>query len=553
MAFGRFKRHRGKQVWLALVVTAACSRTTDNGASPDPSGSRSEIHQDAGSSSIEKVSISLQSAKLEPGQSTEVMVQITPPGIHPIELALLGNANDAYLDSPQLSSDMNGIAKTRLTVVARTDEELLLQAKAGDERATATVSLNERATADISVVPVYAGNRAFEEWQVLWGPGLSCDIGYGDPAWNDAQTVSRPILGEESIPEYLFEDVPSRESLTVLVKAKSFAIGCAGGVNLVPQTRNRVEVPINQRFADVSQLAFPIEMNIAPESELWTNLLTTKTTTPYIVSLASKFRGEEPSDVSALLATMGQLSGDPTFFGAARKSGDWDSVLTNKLSPDGAQNGLSSRVQRWLQDGAKLLQAPRAFLANLEYHVEGERGEVELVSVAGKAPSDCLLPGSRLASISADAQDVLRIGFKLDFAPSGLFTCLADAAVANGNDAGTLDVLSALSADFDCDLVSQWMSAPSGSLYEGCDTACGAALCESALSHLWDRVVFGDIVASPLKVNAAGKSHLTDDARISAVDGSWVGTISLAGVETSVGGTLRSCSLDPECQSMLPF
>jgi hypothetical protein len=545
--------HASLVIVLTWTFVAACSRTTDNGADQDPSNNPSRPHTDAGDNGVEGLVLSLQSTKLEPGQSTEVTVRVTPPGVYLVQLALLGGENDAYLDDPALSTNVNGVAKTRLTVVAHSGQELLLQAKAGSERATAKVDLNERSTADLAVVPLYSGNRPFDEWQVLWGPALSCELGYDDPAWNDAQIVSRALAPEGDVPEYTFAGVPSREPLSILVRAKSFAVGCVGGVNLTPQTINRVEIPINQRFADVSQLAFPIEMNIAPESEFWSNLLTTKNATPYIANLTSKFRGDALSDVGALLEAMGDLSSDPALFEETRYGADWETILTTNLSPEGAQSGLSSRVQRWLQDGAKLLQSPRAFLGSIQYHTDDRRGEFTLVSVAGKTPDECFLPESHLGSITVDAQDVLRVGFDLYFAPSALFTCLADAAVASGTDAGVSDVLSALSADFNCNLVSQWMTGPNGELFEGCDSACGQELCESALARLWDRVAVSDHTLTALEVNAAGRASLTDDALVLGVDASWVGTTSLDGVETSVGGTLRSCILDPDCQSMLPF
>jgi hypothetical protein len=548
-----FNRLRCLQVLLTSTLTLACSRTTDSGATPDPSSNRSEPVADAGDGQVQGLSVSTRSTKLEPGQSTEVTVRVTPAGVHSVQLALLEGADDAYLDDPALSTDADGVAKTRLTVVARTGAQLLLQAKSGSERATAAVGVNERSIADITVVPLYGGNRSFDEWQVLWGAALSCELGYADPAWNEAKTATRSFAPEGGVPEYTFTGVPNREPITILVKAKSFAMGCVGGVNLVPQATNRVEIPINQRFADVSLLEFPIEMNISPESEFWSSLLTTKTATPYIANLTSTFRGSAPSDVSALLGAMSDLSSNPTLFLEARERAGWVALLTTNLSPEGAQNGLSSRVQRWLQDGAKLLQSPRAFLANLSFHADGDRGEFSLLRVAGMQPDDCAVPMSHLASVTVDAQDVLRVGFGLRFAPSALFTCLADAAVARGTDAGVSDVLSALSADFDCSLVSQWMSAPNGTLYEGCDTACGEALCQSALSELWQRVVESDLTLTSIEVNAAGKANLTDDALVSGVDASWVGTTYLAGVQTSVAGGLRSCSLDPDCQSILPF
>lgn len=253
---------------------------------------------DAGAG-IRSLVLSLTSTKLEPGQSTDVTVEVSPPGVYPVQLALIEGAADAYLDDPALTTNARGVAKTRLSVMTRTSNRLVVQANAGGRRTTVKVTLADKSTAELSVVPIYTGSRSFETWDVLWGHNLSCELAYSDPAWDAARSVAREPSAEGITPEYLFADVPSSEPLTLLVKARKFAVGCVGSVNLSQQSTNRVEIPINQRFADVSQLDFPIEMNIAPESEVWSTLLTAKDSTPYIANLASKFRGGASSDERA--------------------------------------------------------------------------------------------------------------------------------------------------------------------------------------------------------------------------------------------------------------
>lgn len=538
------------QVASILALVTACSRTPQS-ANTDPSTSDNDTeNDDAGDGLIQTVELTVGASALEPGESTDVTVRVTPAGVYPVQLALLDGASDAYLGDPALSTNAAGEATTRLTVVAGEGQSLLLQAQVGGKRARSRVTIRERSVAQLAVVPLYTGNRGFSEWQVLLGPEYSCEVSYDDAVWEDSTTVERVSSPDLANPEYTFDEVSSREPTTILVKAERFAMGCVTGVTLTPQTRNRVEVPINQRFADVSALDFTVEMNIAPESEFWASLLAPKDGTSYLVSLAAQFRGADNTDLTALLRAMSELSEAPERFDERRAEAGWDATLTTNLSPEGAQSGLTSRVQRWLQDGAKLLQSPNAFSGRLRYYAEAERGEFELLQVAGRRPEDCVLPAPHLASISVDAQDVLRVGFDLHFLPPSLFGCLADAAVSTGSDAGVSNVLSGLAADFDCGLVAQWMSDADGVLYEGCDRSCGEQLCREALAKQWARVVQSDFTESSLEVNAAGKATLTPDALVVGVDADWVGTTAFAGLDSSVSGDLRSCDPATDCQSM---
>lgn len=537
---------------VALTVGIAC--TTDSGGperrtTPDPS-----LRTDAGpdNEKVDSVRLEVVSTAMEPGETTRVTVEVLPPAVHQVRLAVLDGESGAYLENPSLTTDATGIGNTRLTVVARNHDSITVLAQSGDETAKKQVKLLEPSVADLTVVPLYSGSRAFDSWQIAVLPGSSCSSSYDDSAWDSALTFEREYSDDGSPPTYRQSDVSARHPLTVLVKAESFALGCVSGVMLTPKTDNRVEVPITQRLGDVSRLSFPIEMNVAPESEFWTAFLAPTGETRYLTTLTSAFRDKSDSDLDALLDTMAELASNESLFLESRSANGWDALLTAKLSAEGAQSGLSSRIQRWLQEGATLLQGARAFVGTLAVHELGQRAELKMQSVAGKCPEACGLPVSHLASVTVDAQDILRVGFDLLFLPSPLFTCLADASVASTGDAGASDVLSALAVDFDCSLVADWMSGEDGLLFEGCDTACGASLCGDALAGMWQRVRDSDATESSFEVNAAGKAVLSEDATVTGVDANWVGTTSFVGSETSVSGLLRSTTVGDECQSTMP-
>lgn len=537
---------------VALAVSVAC--TTDSGAPQGRTTPDRSPRADSGTENEEVDSIRLEvlSSSMEPGETTEVIVEVSPAAVHQVRLAVLDGESGAYLENPSLTTDPAGVGRTRLTVVARNHDSLTVLAQSGDETAKSVIKVLEPSVADLTVVPLYSGSRAFESWQIAWVAGSGCNSSYDDAAWDSALTFPREYSEDGSPPAYHQENVSARHPLTVLVKAERFAIGCVGGVMLTPKTDNRVEVPITQRLADVSRLSFPIEMNVSSESEFWTAFLAPIDETPYLTVLTTRFRGEANSDAEALLDTMAQLASDGAAFGERRSAAGWDSVLANKLSPEGAQSGLSSRVQRWLQEGATLLQHPRAFMGTLRVQELGQRAELNVQSVAGACPEACGVPASHLASVTVDAQDVLRVGLDLRFLPAPLFTCLADASVASTSDAGAADVLSALAVDFDCNLVAEWMSGEDGLLFQGCDATCGAGLCSDALAEMWRRVAESDIAEASFEVNAAGKAALSEEAMVVGVDANWVGTTSFFGSETSVSGLLRSSTLDEECASREP-
>lgn len=543
--------HSGRAL-VALGLLTACSGSSD--PAPVPRDTATDRNPDAGggNSRVKRVTLEVANTQLEPGEATTLTVQVSPPDVYAVQLALLGGDSHAYLERPTLETNADGLATTTLTVVPRSEPaRITVLARANDKSVSREVEVLEPTVADLTLVPVYAGGRAFTQWEMLWGPHLSCDLGHDSPEWRNAVVVDRKPVDDDGVaPEYEHLGVSARYPVTVLVRAQRYAYGCVSGVRLTAKANNRVEVNVNQRLADVSHLDFPMQFNVAPDNELWAPLLGTRDESPYIASLAGAFRGSASSDIGALLDVMSELvpTSHQDDYRRRRSTAAWDSVLATRLSPEGAQSGLSSRILRWLQDGASLLQSPNAFVGNLRVHEGGQRSEVEMEQIAGHDAEVCKIPRSHLASVTVDTQDVLRVGFDLRFLPSPLFTCLADIKAAGAADAGISDVLSALAVDFDCGLVATWMAqASDGVLYEGCDGQCGAALCREGLEVMWQRVVEKDLNASSFQVNAAGKAELSADAVVVGVEANWVGTTSVTGKATSVSGSLRSCAAET-CQ-----
>src|SRR5690606_24675531 len=149
------------------------------------------------------------------------------------------------------------------------------------------------------------------------------------------------------------------------------------------------------------------------------------------------------------------------------------------------------------------------------------RGLITLNSVSGLVPNASGTPAQYQASVTADAQDVLRVGFKIRFQPSVLFTALASQVASETGagetpaaDAGVVvnDAPSALSAALDCPLVGEWLTRDRVTAFGDCDAMCMNELCRDALVERWNAVRTSDTTGAAFDVSAAGPAVLDERA-----------------------------------------
>ena len=86
-------------------------------------------------------------------------------------------------------------------------------------------------------------------------------------------------------------------------------------------------------------------------------------------------------------------------------------------------------------------------------------------------------------------------------------------------------------------------TSPGSVVYAGCDEACTASTCTTALASIWKgaRDASGSTVAS-LGVTASGAAQVGDEAEATSLKGSWVGELSVGQDSATASGVLSAGS-----------
>lgn len=533
-----FPRHLafGLLSWSLLAGCGQIDQTAHESEPPDdvePPGPTPAI--DYG---VTGVTVSPDPLQLEAGGTRSIEIVVSPPDDYPVQLSLVGGPEAVFLDKSVVTTNRRGEAEASLTVVSAGTQAFELKVTVGTFSTRVPVTISPQALATLVVVPSYAGERPIDEWKVTLGSHSSCLLEY------DAYDQSDTLRFDGALEALQIGDVQARDPVTVLVSSKRYVFGCVQGNVLKPMSVNTITVPMSNRAVDTSMLDFAVRWGLDAEGEFWAPL------NEYLAQLTARFRGDAPTDVEALLDEMEVLASSSTDFAAARAEYGWQALLEQQLTPDGARSGLTSRISRWLAGGSLQLARPDAFEGRLQATDTTGRGLFTLNSVAGLVPNSSGAPAQYQASVAADAQDILRVGFKIRFQPSVLFTALASQAATQSNssttvvaDGGTAvhDAPSALARILDCPLVGQWLTRDRAAAFGSCDAACMGDLCEQALDARWQAIVTSDTTGAAFDVSAAGPAHLDERASAVGFAGTWVGETDLfADTQVSVQGTIES-------------
>lgn len=563
-------------VALSALLGACDGKTPPSSTKP----SRTQDDRDAsGDSAATAVSLTLGSEELSSGEITEVKIQVTPAGSHRVSVAIAEGGDLAFLNDSVVYTDSTGYAETTLTVARTGFGKLALRALVdGAEPGYFEIYVEAPSEASLNVLPLYSGDRPFTEWHVLILDSPTCPTNYAASVDQPSETFQRSPT-KEPLP---LSSVPAGRPVSVLVRAEEYAFGCTPGVVVTNDASQIVEVNVADEPLVVDDLAFPMRFGVYANSEpFWRDLSTYLTTT-----IANEFRGELGADSVALLSKMEELASSPEAFNSNRQAQSWDSLLEVRLTAAGASSGLTSRVQRWLLDGARLLQSNTALQADVKAK-NSSTAAVQIASVAHLTPSELGIPREDIkATLNlSGTDDVVRLAFTLQFRPSRFFgmlasqvvagapsidTCdpserspdldggVADASATNpdfqgpesadahfdagGADAGPSDPPSALAAIVGCTEVGFWLSEANGYAYEGCDETCASELCERAIEQLWQQVLDADTERRTLQISAAGRAELDSRAHvIGLTQGQWIGATNLFEIEGK-GGTLQGCT-----------
>ena len=477
---------------------------------------------------------------LAPKETRELTVTASPAGIFPVRFALIGSSadsapGDAVLDMSDVPTDLDGVAHVTLTAPSTPATFSVRASVASKVQTQLGVSVSARGYTTLRVQPAYNGHRTVTQWTASFHLGTSCSklVGNPPPDGPNPVTVNKDQI--LSLPK-----VQTGVSVTIALRAGHYIGGCADQSPLSEGDGNQVlvyasDVPINLA---ATQLALSFgQTDARPE---FSKLMKSSAS-----AAESALTGDAPSDVQALLDAMASATAaaNRDAFSAARLAKNWDAALSSAFGPAAATR-LRAPVDRWMSAGLQGLAAPDAFRGQVSALSAGAL--LELTSVAGIAPADAGFPSNFQSTWSADSSDILQLGTELSWVPSRLVTALALApALVEFPQAAGLE--GALTQSVDCELVAQTLLAhgatPGGAVYASCGESCAVSTCSSAVSALWQKArdSSGSTVAS-LAFTGTGRADIGDDASATALDGSWVGELSVSADSAPASGTLSATS-----------
>jgi hypothetical protein len=468
------------------------------------------------------------------GQNAELVVQVTPPGVHTVRFALLGQTEEAFLDPSVVATGADGTASTRLTALAA-GSSFTVRAAAGRASSVLDVITLEASLASLNVTANYAGSRPVEEWVASVHLDTSCSALQGIP-YPDGRLVSTGT-GRVHI-----EGITAEVPVAVVVRAGQFAGGCRNVTPLRANSLSSIEVDVMDRPMQTADLSLHVGLGVEA----------TEAPNPALDELAFRaagaLAGGASDDLAALLDAMSALSSDSAAFEAARAAQGWRAALVNGLAPELPGSGLRTLVQNWMRSGIELLEAPDAFqgtllslasAGSLSLGSDGALGpgaspsaagaaSFSLESVIGLPPAQTGFQAQNTATALAETEDFLRLGATLDWLPSAFFSAAATRS-ALARDPERSSAADAMATAFGCDDVARIIVAASNAreAFAGCDESCTLALCRAAMGELWSRVAESNLPAVPWQISGASRAQVDDAARPTRVDGNWIGTLNV--------------------------
>jgi hypothetical protein len=317
--------------------------------------------------------------------------------------------------------------------------------------------------------------------------------------------------------------------------------GCASVSGLLPDSNERVTVPVLNRPIDLAASRLSLKLDLAASDATWSKLLDAAN-----VAITSALRGASVDDVDVVLDAMREASGeDRQAFENARKAESWDALLAAHWG-SGASNQLASLVAGWLT------QAQKGFPAGshlLEGAIEPDSGgessaQLTLLTIAGIAASKSGFISPAALSWSASPDDNVAIGTNLYLLESKLLSALGE-AVALEKVPGVDDAGGALAQKLDCAGSSEVLAQAGSSAtlaYGSCDRDCLEALCRKGLRAVWLRGAAATaLTPSRLTLTATGHAFVGEAAEVAGMTGAWLGQLQHGSdAEQPTGGALTA-------------
>jgi len=533
-------RRAGPLLWGLLssaLLSAGCGSSEDAGVAPGGSGGTAG---QSGASSIEFSSKG--TLELGPSQAINLRVQVKPAGHHVVRFSLNGDSLDASLAATEVSTAQDGSAETTLFAPSKVSG-FAVRAAVGTEVSTSlTVSVSELGFGTLRVTPDYAGKRPINSWTASVHPGRACADLKGNPPPDGAlwATVSPGQILE-------LTSVPAGSFAAVTLRASQFAGGCSDLSAIVPGKTQTLSVHVLNRPLQLADADLSMSLGLDALDYDWQLGLDSAR-----ANAKSSLLGDAESDPGALLDAMADsLDGTPgegprALFQIARSTNDWDQAVAAWLGA-GAPSFLRDALDTWFEASAGRLVGERVISGHLR--ASGATpgwASWELDSVAGLTPKHAGFPTDiGKLGLSSDPDDSLLLGGSFFFFPTRMVMSLAEVqAVKSATSAE--DGPAALAELVDCDGLGAEL-AGQGSLFDGCDAACGALACAGALELLFTRASSAaNFPPASLQFSAAAATEIDAEARPTAFKGSWIGDMDVgAGAKLSVSGVASGVKPSP--------
>jgi hypothetical protein len=519
--------------WLALaqrlalalsagVAVVACGRAADDSpALPPPTmGSQNDPFADANANALEFPEFEpRKELVLVAGSSQQIRVQVRPPGLHTVRFALVGQSQAAFLADNTKVTEPDGSTDTLLTVLSASPG-FAVRAAVGRsvEEALRVVAL-EANLGSLNLTPRYPGRRTIQSWVASVHDGKSCSDLLGPP-FPDGPELT--ISSEDAVQ---LNRVPAGRPLAAVVRAEEFAVGCRNIAALKAGTTTLAEVDIIDRPLQVGELN--LRLSISVDSAPLLN--------PALDELAFRavrlLNGNAGDDLAALLDVMSSLADDPVAFEQARTEQDWRGVLINGLAEGMPGSGLRSRVHDWMRVGLARLSEPDAIVGTLSAPDTAGQAGFSLTSVLGLPPASAGFSSANVASVSAETDDLLRVGTTLNWLPSPLLAEAAERTAIAERPGTRSSAAEGMSETFDCANLAGLIVATGDSpdeAFPDCDERCVLALCDGAMEVLWARVAGSNLPSVAWQISAAASAEIDAAARPTSLDGNWIGSLTLS-------------------------
>lgn len=511
----------GAAAFGAALALAGCSASAEDPATPPPPTSVTpDPFEDATAMSLEFLEQG--SITLVAGTPREVRVQVQPAveaGAHTVRFSLIRQAQDAFLSEDFAATDADGIARTTVTALSASPDFALRAAVGRLQPEVLTVSTSEANLGTLILNPLYPGHRKVQRWLASVQPGKTCADLLGPP-FPDGKELTTGVGDSVQI-----DNVPAGMPLAAVIRAERYAGGCRNIGALKAGANTITEIDVVDRPLQLGELNLRVSLSVDASPEL----------NPGLDELAFRaikpLNGTAPNDLAALLDGMSGLSVDSVAFEQARREQDWVGVLVDALPASLPGTGLRTLVHGWMSTGLTELSAPDAIVGTLGAPNPAGQAIFTLSSVSGFPPAQVGFAPLSMALVSAETDDLLRLGTSLSWQPTLFLAAAAERVAISESPTTRHSAPEGMAEAFECSTVAALLvdaGAAPGEAFPDCDEACMLSLCESAMELLWSRVTGSNLPSLPWQISGASHAQIDADARPTLIDGNWIGSLTLS-------------------------